>query len=43
MQWDILAQAIVNGVLIGGVYSLASVGPYNTKLTKNASGHEQVP
>lgn len=26
MQWDILAQAIVNGILIGGVYSLASVG-----------------
>lgn len=26
MQWDILAQAIVNGILIGGVYSLACVG-----------------
>ncbi len=26
MQWDILAQAIVNGILIGGVYSLVSVG-----------------
>lgn len=26
MQWDILAQAVANGILIGGVYSLASIG-----------------
>lgn len=26
MQWDILAQAVINGVLIGGVYSLVSIG-----------------